>query len=132
VADGRVEAQVIGVAIIEDQKETREGLSFLINSTPGFECRHIYSSMEEALEGTGTNPPRVALVDIGLPGLNGIDGVRILRERRPEIAPVLLTVYKDDDRIFRAVCAGACGYLLKKRPRRDCWTRSARSRRAAP
>ncbi len=107
---------VIGVAIIEDQRETREGLSFLINSTDRFECRHVYASMEAALDGIGIKPPRVALVDIGLPGINGIDGVRILRERYPSIAPVLLTVYKDDDRIFNAVCAGACGYLLKKTP----------------
>jgi DNA-binding NarL/FixJ family response regulator len=106
----------IGVAIIEDQKETREGLSFLINNTARFECRHVYSSMEAALAGIGVNPPRVALVDIGLPGMNGIDGVRILRERLPSIAPVLLTVYKDDGRIFQAICAGACGYLLKKTP----------------
>jgi DNA-binding NarL/FixJ family response regulator len=105
---------VIGVAIIEDQKETREGLSFLINHSEGFECGHVYASMEAALEGIGANPPHVALVDIGLPGINGIDGVRILRERYPSIAPVLLTVYKDDDRIFQAMCAGACGYLLKK------------------
>ncbi len=107
---------VIGVAIIEDQRETREGLSLLINNAKRFECRHEYSSMEAALEGIGTNPPRVALVDIGLPGLSGFEGVRILRERYPSIAPVLLTVYKDDDRIFQAVCAGACGYLLKKTP----------------
>jgi DNA-binding NarL/FixJ family response regulator len=105
---------VIGVAIIEDDREAREGLSFLINRTPGFECRHAYGSMEAALAGIGTRPPRVALVDIGLPGLNGIEGVRILRDRHPDIAPVLLTVYKDDDRIFQAICAGACGYLLKK------------------
>jgi DNA-binding NarL/FixJ family response regulator len=107
---------VIRAAIIEDQKDTREGLSFLINDTDGFECRHVYGSMEAALDGIGTNPPRVALVDIGLPGLNGIDGVRILRERHPGITPVMLTVYKDDERIFRAMCAGACGYLLKKTP----------------
>jgi DNA-binding NarL/FixJ family response regulator len=107
---------VISVAIIEDQRETREGLSLLINNAKNFECRHLYSSMEAALEGIGKNPPRVALVDIGLPGLSGIDGVRLLRERHPKIAPVLLTVYKDDDRIFQAVCAGACGYLLKKTP----------------
>src|SRR5579871_4550113 len=93
---------VIGVAIVEDQRETREGLSLLINNAENFECRHVYSSMEAALEGIGRNPPRVALVDIGLPGLSGIDGVRILRERYPMIAPVLLTVYKDDDRIFQA------------------------------
>jgi DNA-binding NarL/FixJ family response regulator len=108
----------IGVAIIEDQKETREGLSFLINSADGFECRHIYGSMEAALDGIGSNPPRIALVDIGLPGLSGIEGVRILRARYPSIAPVLLTVYKDDDRIFDAICAGACGYLLKTMPPR--------------
>jgi DNA-binding NarL/FixJ family response regulator len=107
---------VIRAAIIEDQKDTREGLSFLINSTDGFECRHVYGSMEAAFDGIGTIPPRVALVDIGLPGLNGIDGVRILRERYPGITPVMLTVYKDDERIFRAMCAGACGYLLKKTP----------------
>ena len=106
----------ISVAIIEDQRETREGLSFLINRANGFECRHAYGSMEAALAGIGTNPPRVALVDIRLPGLSGIDGVRILRERYPSIAPVLLTVFKDDDRIFQAICAGACGYLLKKTP----------------
>jgi DNA-binding NarL/FixJ family response regulator len=107
---------VIRVAIIEDQKETREGLSFLINSADRFECRHVYSSMEAALERIGSDPPRIALVDIGLPGLSGIDGVRILRARYPSIAPVVLTVYKDDGRIFQAICAGACGYLLKTTP----------------
>jgi DNA-binding NarL/FixJ family response regulator len=116
VPGNQSEAPVIGVAIIEDQRETREGLSFLINSSGRFECKHIYSSMEAALAGIGVNPPRVALVDIGLPGMSGLEGVRILRERHPSIAPVLLTVYKDDDRIFQAVCAGACGYILKKMP----------------
>jgi DNA-binding NarL/FixJ family response regulator len=115
VAGNRAEG-VLRVAIIEDQKETREGLAFLVNSADGFECRHAYASMETALERIGCNPPRVALVDIGLPGMSGIDGVRILRKRFPSIAPVLLTVYKDDERIFQAICAGACGYLLKKTP----------------
>jgi DNA-binding NarL/FixJ family response regulator len=108
----------IGVAVIEDQKETREGLSFLINSADHFECRHVYASIEAALEGIGHNLPRVALVDIGLPGLSGIEGVRILRTRYPSISAVLLTVYKDDKRIFDAICAGACGYMLKTTPPR--------------
>src|SRR5712692_4445499 len=113
------EASVIGVAIVEDQRETREGLSLLINNAHRFECRHVYASMEAALEGIGNNAPSVALVDIGLPGMSGIDGVRILRDRFPSIAPVILTIFRDDERIFRAVCAGACGYLLKKtRPAR--------------
>jgi len=114
VAQEQSTEPVIGVAIVEDQSETREGLSFLINNTAGFECRHVYASMEDALAGIGIRPPRVALVDIGLPGMNGIEGVRLLQDRYPSIAPVLLTVFKDDDRIFQAVCAGACGYLLKK------------------
>jgi len=116
VAGNTSGAPVISVAIIEDQKETREGLSLLINRTDQFECRQAYSSMEEAIEGIGADPPAVALVDIGLPGMSGIEGVRILRDRYPSIAAALLTVYKDDDRIFRAVCAGACGYLVKKTP----------------
>lgn len=107
-------AESIGVAVIEDQKELREGLSFLISNTPPFECRHVYSSMEDALGGIGSNPPRIALVDIGLPGMSGIEGVRILHERYRSISCVVLTVFKDDDRIFQAICAGACGYLLKK------------------
>jgi DNA-binding NarL/FixJ family response regulator len=112
VAEEQSEA-AIGVAVIEDQQETREGISLLINRTDGFECRHAYGSMEAALDKIGVRPPRVALVDIGLPGLDGIEGLRVLQERYPRIAPVMLTVYKDDDRIFRAMCAGACGYLLK-------------------
>jgi len=107
-------AETISVAVIEDQKELREGLSFLIANTVPFECSHVYSSMEDALAGIATNPPRVALVDIGLPGMSGIDGVRILHERHPSISAVVLTVFRDDDRIFQAICAGACGYLLKK------------------
>ena len=114
MAETPSDGPAIGVAVIEDEKELREGLSFLINTTPPFVCRHVYGSMEEALAGIGVDPPRVALIDIGLPGMSGIDGVRMLRERYPSIAAVVLTVFKDDDRIFRAICAGACGYLLKK------------------
>jgi DNA-binding NarL/FixJ family response regulator len=116
VGGKQAESAAIGVAVIEDQREMREGIAFLINHTDGFECRHAYGSMEAALKGIGDNPPRVALLDIGLPGLSGIQGVRILQERYPSIAPVMLTVFKDDDRIFQAICAGACGYLLKQTP----------------
>ena len=70
--------------------------------------------MESALQQIGFHPPDVVLVDIGLPGMSGIEGVRVLRQRFPSVACVMFTVYKDDDRIFQAMCAGACGYLLKK------------------
>jgi DNA-binding NarL/FixJ family response regulator len=70
--------------------------------------------MEEALAAIGRDLPHVALVDIGLPGMSGIEGIRLLKERHPRVVLLMLTVYDDDDRIFQALCAGACGYLLKK------------------
>ena len=74
--------------------------------------------MERALDhlASTADTPDVALMDIGLPGMSGIDGVRLIRERHPAIMPLVLTVYEDDRRIFDALCAGACGYLLKKTP----------------
>jgi DNA-binding NarL/FixJ family response regulator len=104
------------VAIIEDERDIRECLSVLVNGTPGFSCTGSYRTMEEALEGIRRNVPDVVLSDIGLPGMSGIEGVRILKERHPQLLVLMLTVYDDDDRIFDAMCAGACGYLLKKTP----------------
>jgi DNA-binding NarL/FixJ family response regulator len=114
--DQQPDAGVISVAIIEDQAELRDGLAFLIDSTDGYRCQHRYASMEAALETIGCDPPAVALVDIGLPGMSGIEGVRILKDRHPDMHLLMLTVYKDDERIFQAICAGASGYLLKKTP----------------
>jgi len=108
--------RLIRIAIIEDQDELRQGLAYLIDATEGFRCRQRFASMEEALEPISAEPPDIALIDIGLPGMSGIDGVRILKERLPNLLVLMLTVYKDDARIFRAICAGACGYLLKKTP----------------
>jgi DNA-binding NarL/FixJ family response regulator len=72
--------------------------------------------MEEALAKTGPDPPHLMLVDIGLPGMSGIEGVRVLKSRYPQLLMLMLTVYKDNERIFEALCAGACGYLLKNTP----------------
>jgi len=107
---------IIKVAIVEDQREIREGLGQLINATPGYRCTGIYASMEEALEKIPHNLPDLVLSDIGLPGMDGINGIRILKERYPELLILMLTVYDDNERIFDAICAGACGYLLKKTP----------------
>src|SRR5437870_3643328 len=104
---------IIKVAIIEDRRELREGLTILINGTPGYQCVGSFRSMEEALAKIGRDVPHVALVDIGLPGMSGIEGIRILRERFPTISLLVLSVYDDDNRVFEALCAGACGYLLK-------------------
>lgn len=106
----------IKVAIIEDRREIREGLTMLINGTDGFLCAGSYRSMEEALDRIGHQLPDLALIDIGLPGMSGIDGLRILKERYPDMLLLVLSVYNDDERIFNAMCAGASGYLLKKTP----------------
>ena len=109
----------VKVAIIEDQRTIREGLAALIDGTDGFRCTGRYGSMEEALKQIGQkteDAPDVALLDIGLPGMSGIEGIGLLRERYPAMPVLMLTVYDDDDRIFKAICAGARGYLLKKTP----------------
>jgi DNA-binding NarL/FixJ family response regulator len=104
----------IQVAIIEDDRVIREGLSTLINGTEGYRCTNAFRSMEEALTQRWHETPSVALVDIGLPGMSGIQGLPFLRENYPAMALLMLTVYEDDQRIFEALCAGASGYLLKK------------------
>src|SRR5262245_25622234 len=105
---------VIEAAVIEDQRDIRDGLVMLINGTPGYRCTGGYRSIEEALPGIAAKTPNVVLCDIGLPGMSGIEGIRLLKERHPQTSLLVLTVYDDDDRIFDALCAGACGYLLKR------------------
>jgi len=104
------------VTIIEDQDGIRESLRVLIDGSPGFEVAGAYGSMEEALRAPEDRAADVALVDIGLPGMSGTDGIPLLKQRFPKMVLLVLSVYEDDDRIFRALCAGAVGYLLKKTP----------------
>jgi len=107
---------LIEVAIVEDRREIRESLALLIGGTDGFKCVGSYRSMEEALDKLKHHQPHLLLSDIGLPGMSGIEGVAILKERYPDLLILMLTVYDDDERIFDAMCAGASGYLLKKTP----------------
>jgi DNA-binding NarL/FixJ family response regulator len=107
-------AGAITVAIVEDQPKIREGLRSLIDGTDGYRCTGSFGSMEEALDQIAFDVPAVALVDIGLPGISGIEGIRRLKEAHPSLAILMLTVYDDDKRIFDAMCAGASGYLLKQ------------------
>src|SRR5215207_6769748 len=107
------DSPTIQTAIIEDERDIREGLAMLINGTEGFRCTGSYRSVVEALDRIQYDVPTIVLSDIGLPGMDGIQGIRILKERYPQLQLLMLTVYDDDDRIFDALCAGACGYLLK-------------------
>jgi DNA-binding NarL/FixJ family response regulator len=104
----------IKTAVVEDIRNIREGLTMLINFTDGFECSGSFRSMEEAIPRIRREVPDVLLSDIGLPGMSGIEGVKILKEQFPQMTVLMLTVYDDDERIFDALCAGASGYLLKR------------------
>jgi DNA-binding NarL/FixJ family response regulator len=106
----------VRVVIIEDLREVREGLTMLVNGTSGFRAAGSYRTMEEALRGMAASQPDVILTDIGLPGMDGIEGTRILRERFPKVPILALSVYDDDENVFNAICAGASGYLLKNTP----------------
>jgi DNA-binding NarL/FixJ family response regulator len=108
--------ELIRIVIIEDRREIREGLKTLIAYTEGYECVAAYRSMEEALPEIERTRPDVALVDLGLPGMSGIEGIQRLRQVVPEMHSLVLSVYDDDERVFQAICAGACGYLLKNTP----------------
>jgi DNA-binding NarL/FixJ family response regulator len=110
------EIALIKTAVVEDQPKISEALATLLGSTPGFACSGSYRSMEEALAKISFHLPDVVLSDIGLPGMSGIEGIKILKEKYPNLTVLMLSVYDDDDRIFDAICAGACGYLLKRTP----------------
>ena len=104
------------IAIIEDEQEIRECLAILVQSSPGLSLAGTFGTMTAALARLPLDPPDIALVDIGLPDMSGIEGVRRLKQQLPAVRTLILTVYEDNDRIFDALCAGASGYLLKRTP----------------
>lgn len=106
----------IRIAVVEDDKTVREGLQMLLNGSPGFSCIAAYASGEEALAGIPEKMPDVVLMDINLPGINGIECILKLKEMDLPLLFIMLTVFEDADAIFRSLSAGACGYLLKHTP----------------
>ncbi|MBL8290413.1 MAG: response regulator transcription factor [Bryobacterales bacterium] len=107
---------MIRVAIVEDDTPSREALSVLIEGAPGFRCVAASASLEHALPILPDAAPNVILLDLNLPGMHGVDGVKLLRERFPRAHVVILTVHSEQDRIFDCICNGAAGYLLKGAP----------------
>ena len=104
----------IQVWLIEDHKTYGERLARALNCVEGITCPQRFTACEDAFAALTTEtPPHVLLLDVGLPGINGIDALARLRQLAPKTAIVILTVFEDDDKIFRAICAGASGYLLK-------------------
>lgn len=100
--------------IIEDHKTYGERLARALNRLEGIACTQRFTACEDAFAALTTEPaPQVLLLDVGLPGMSGIEGITRLRQLAPNAAIVILTVFEEDDKIFRAICAGAAGYLLK-------------------
>jgi DNA-binding NarL/FixJ family response regulator len=109
----------IQVSIVEDNEQLRGTLARLINRAEGFACLSQFATAEAALEGLPKERPQVVLMDINLPGINGVECVRRLKQVAPEISAVMLTAYEDTENIFNALAAGANGYLLKRAPRAE-------------
>lgn len=107
---------MINVVIVEDSSTIREGLKLLINGTDGYSCKAAYSSCEDLLANVESLEIDVILMDIDLPGMSGIEGIRRLKKISEEILILILTIYDENDLIFEALCAGASGYLVKKTP----------------
>jgi DNA-binding NarL/FixJ family response regulator len=105
---------MITVAIVEDNRTTREGLEAIINLSPDFRCICTCSTAEEALKVLPKHAPALVLMDIQLPNMSGVDCVALLKKSLPSTHAIMVTVYEDPDRIFCALRAGASGYLLKR------------------
>ncbi len=107
---------MINVAIVEDNNTIREGLAALINGTEGYDCVGSFVDCESFLLNLKTLKVDVVLMDIALPGMNGIEGVKKAIVIKPELDILMLTIYEESEVVFDALCAGACGYLVKKTP----------------
>jgi DNA-binding NarL/FixJ family response regulator len=102
------------IAIVEDSKIVREGFASFVNADPDLKCVCTCATAEEALEQIPKQQPDVVLMDIHLPKLSGIECTERLKEQMPGLQIIMVTVYEDPERTFKALRAGACGYLLKR------------------
>lgn len=106
--------QKISVWLVEDHEDARRVVTRAINRAPDISCPCAFASCEEALESLRRQaPPQVVLLDVRLPGMNGIEGIRRIKAIAPGVHILMLTVYDDHEKVFSAICAGASGYLLK-------------------
>jgi DNA-binding NarL/FixJ family response regulator len=104
----------VSIWMVEDDALFREAVKTLLDRTPGFACERTFPSCEEALAALEIeDAPRILMMDIGLPGMSGIEGTRRVKELSPATDVLILTIYEDNERVFDAICAGASGYLLK-------------------
>jgi len=107
----------INVSIVEDSDKFRETLARVLNRSEGFRCISHYPNAEDAIQALPNDKPEVVLMDINLPGMNGVECVRQLKQLMPTLQVMMLTVYEDTENIFNALAAGATGYMLKRTSR---------------
>ena len=106
----------VSIMIFEDNDRLRDSLVYLLKSSNGYEVAGDYNNCIEADTLMRVYKPDVVLMDIDMPGVSGITGVKKIKEARPETAVIMYTVFEDDEKLFQCLCAGANGYLLKKTP----------------
>jgi DNA-binding NarL/FixJ family response regulator len=106
----------IRVAIFEDNSSLRESLFNLLESTNGFICVGAFAHCERVVENIDETRPDVILMDIELPGVNGIEAVKMIRKKYPDIKILMETIFEEDEKIFQSICNGAQGYILKNTP----------------
>ncbi len=111
-----IDDKPINVAVVEDDEPIRQSLTLILDDSPGYRCTDSFSNAEDAIKGLPSNPPDVVLMDIGLPGMSGVEATRLLRESLPSTDVVMLTALDDDETLFNSLCAGATGYLIKSMP----------------
>jgi len=107
---------MIKVAVFEDRPDLRQALISLLESSAGIECCGAWENCDNIIAIMQVNQPHVVLMDIEMPGINGIQGLQIMQEHFPAISVIMLTVFEDDDNVFNSLCLGAHGYLLKRMP----------------
>src|SRR6186997_24 len=107
---------MIKVAIFEDNRSLRKGLAAMIGGTADFECAGAFPNCNNLLKNISQARPDVVLMDIEMPGINGIEAVTMIKEDYPEIKILMETIFDDDEKIFSSICAGAEGYILKHTP----------------
>ncbi|GGB82130.1 response regulator transcription factor [Dyadobacter sediminis] len=107
---------MIKVVVYDDHKSRREALELLISLQPGMECTGSYENCAGLVKNLASDPPTVVLMDINMPKVGGIEGVKLLKQHYPETSIIMQTVFEEDDTIFKCIQAGANGYILKKAP----------------
>ena len=106
----------IRVTIFEDNRNLRQGLQQLINGSSGFNCVGAYANCNHLLENIEESKPDVVLMDIEMPGMNGIEAVKLLKNKYPDVKVLMETIFEENDKIFDSICNGAEGYILKNTP----------------